>query len=48
MIYWALCHHLEMTDCITDAVECCNQMDSESVQETNTHGEQVAWAVGKH
>jgi tetratricopeptide (TPR) repeat protein len=36
-----------MTNRITDAIECFNQMNSELTRETNTHGEQAKWAVGE-
>ena len=48
MVYWALCDHLEMTDRITEAIECFHQMNSELAGETNIHGEQAKWAVGEH
>jgi hypothetical protein len=36
-----------MTNRITDAIECFHQMDSELAGKTNTHGEEVKWAVGE-
>ena len=36
-----------MTDRITDAIECFQQMDSELAGETNMRDEQVKWAVGE-
>jgi hypothetical protein len=46
-IYCALCDHLEMTNYITDAIECFHQMNSELVGETNTRGERAKWAAGE-
>ena len=37
-----------MTNHISDAIECFNQMNDELAGETNMHGEQVRWAVGEH
>ena len=47
MIYLALCDHLEMTNRITDAIECFHRMNSELAGETSTHDEQAKWAVGQ-
>ena len=48
MIYRAVCDHLEMTNRISDAIECFHQMNNELVGETNTHGEQATWAAGEY
>ena len=36
-----------MTNRITDAFECFQQMNSELAGETNTHGERAKWAAGE-
>ena len=36
-----------MTNRITDAIECFQQMDSELAGETNIHDEQAKWTVGE-
>ena len=46
-IYGAICDHLEMANCPTDAIECFYQMNSELAGKTNLRGEQVKWVVGE-
>ncbi|KAF8557067.1 TPR-like protein [Imleria badia] len=43
-IYRALCDHLEMTNRMTEAIECYYQMGSELVGQTNAGGERAKWA----
>jgi tetratricopeptide (TPR) repeat protein len=45
MIYLVLCDHLEMTNCITDAIECFHQMNSEWSEESNLHSKQPEWVL---
>jgi hypothetical protein len=47
MIYCILCDHLEMTNRMTDAIDCFRQMNSELAGETITHDEQAKWAAGE-
>ena len=46
-IYRALCEHLEVTDHVTDAVECWQQMMGELAGNTDTDGEEVNWIPGQ-
>ena len=36
-----------MTNRISDAIECFDQMNRDLAGETNTYGEQAKWAVGE-
>ena len=45
-IYRAICERLEMLDRLTDAIECSDQMESDTAVETNARGGQEKWVLG--
>jgi hypothetical protein len=46
-IYRAICERLEMLDCLTDAIECSHQMESDTAVETNIDDGQEKWVLGE-